>query len=146
MTLHDTDGCVVDGSRDELLLLLHADELALINHVGDGSKFVDVSDLLDGGDPVKVKKFFLCLLGLPFTDHLLELVSSDSLLEQFLGLPHFLHLVKFFDSAQELELGLFLLLLLEAKAGISSDVASDVAHVEDLGVAGHGHGSSDGLV
>ena len=120
---------------------VHADKLALFHHVGDGSKFVDVSNLLDGGNLVKVT-FKVVLLVLPSTDHLFELVSSDSLLEQFLGLVHFLHLVKFLDSAQELEFGLGLVRATEAS--ISGDVASDVAHVEDLCVAGHGHGGSHG--
>ena len=133
-----------------------ADELALINHVGDGSKFLDVSNFLDGGDLVEVHELKvglgllgLGLLGLPCTDHLFELVSSDSLREQFLGLVHFLHFVKFLESAQELELGLGLVravaLLESGEASIGCDVASDVGHVEDLGVAGHGHGGSDGL-
>lgn len=120
---------------------VHADELALFHHVGDGGKFVDVSDLLDGGNSLIIKVEIGGSGLFPFADHLLELVSSNSLLEEFLGLPHFLHLVEFLNSAQELKFGLS---LVRAEASISGNVASNVAHVEDLCVAGHGHGGGHG--
>ncbi len=97
LALHNSsDGKVVSGGADHLVVVAWVEGLCVANHllfVG-GSELFDVANLSDGSNvfPVELSsgwlvEAFVALSGFPVTDHLFKLVSRDTLLNELLISP-----------------------------------------------------------